>query len=77
MVLSMTAWCSWQVLAVVHHVVMLLCFLAALIWSEATKYNLLREQMVLNMTGKDSTFMAEWKYLTRWDHVSFNCFKAV
>ena len=37
---------------------------------EVSKYNLQREKAILNITGVDQTFMAEWKYLTRWDHVS-------
>ncbi|KAK4336749.1 hypothetical protein RND71_043764 [Anisodus tanguticus] len=41
-------------------------------YTEVKKFNQKREELLFNTTGEDKRFMNEWKYLTRWDHVSEN-----
>lgn len=66
----MTGWFVWQVFSALNPLVWYGALLYALVWSEWTGYNKLREEAMFNATGVDKRFMHEWKYLTRWDHVS-------
>lgn len=65
----MTGWFVWQVASALNPLIWYGALLYALVWSEWTGYNKLREEAMFNATGIDKRFMHEWKYLTRWDHV--------
>ena len=66
----MTGWFVWQVFSALNPLVFYSALLYALVWSEWTGYNKIREEAMFNHTGIDKRFMHEWKYLTRWNHVS-------
>jgi len=67
--ISMTGWYIWQTISVTLPLIFYSTFLYALVWSEVTGYNQIREEAIFNSTGVDKRFMKEWKYLTRWDHM--------
>ena len=63
----MHGWYVWQFFAAINPLIFYGTFLYALLWSEVTGYNKLREDAIFNQTGVDKRFLHEW-------YVLFVCF---